>query len=940
MPLGANGKKIVHIASNLLAAWNNRTELELLALDLLCLMPPLLLTRPNAKKIRPRMARDLIAGRIAKWKAGRLLELLQEAIEIHKRSKPPIQLSRPNKDLHSCFAKKMQMGNVRGAIQLFEKGNGGLAPPSDITLHKLLSKHPPAAPDSTEARLEGHYNPPPKSLFLSIDSELVYKLALRMRGAAGPFGLDSQDLRRMLCSNSFRLAAGTLREQIAMLARRMATEDIDPASMSCFLANRLVPLAKGTDDVRPVGIGEVWRRLVAKLVLVVCRSDVQRACGNLQVCGGTPAGCEAAIHAAHALFEQPDTEAALLVDASNAFNQMNRRSALHNVSILCPILFQFLLNVYRMPSALHIPTWQRSIMSTEGTVQGDPAAMAFFALNTLPLIQLANQKLPPPALAQMWYADDATGLGKIEALRTWWDLLRVEGPKIGYILNAGKCILLVKPQLVVEAERAFHDTGITILPSNQSPNSQVLTDLGARHLGAPLGETSFVEAYIKGKVSTWVEELSTLCDLAEYDPHCAYAAYTHGFRSKWVFIQRTTPNIAHLFQPLDELIARRLIPALTGLTGCDDASINLLGLPPRHGGIGLSLPSHHAQRSYEASREITTQMTDLIIKQDSSNAQLDLGGLLATKRGVIKRLEEEQEMKKRDILQNPPNGIVAPLPKVLELATAKGASSWLSCLPIQKFNFTLNKVEFQDAMSMRYHWTPPNFPCTCNCGKENSVSHAMQCMKGGYVKWRHDCVKKQYATLMKEAGLKDVVVEPSLLPLPPAMQRRTPNGGIKSTDADDATLDIAATGLWGVQNRTFFDVRITDPTALSYIGFPTTTHLQNQENEKKNDYARRVQEIEKASFTPLVHTVAGGCGKEADCTIRHLAHHIAIKHHEPISIVTSLIRTRISFALLRANTVCLRGTRGKGGPRRDDDDASDSETDPMIVRSEASCSVA
>jgi len=38
--------------------------------------------------------------------------------------------------------------------------------------------------------------------------------------------------------------------------------------------------------------------------------------GPLQLCAGQPAGCEAAIHTMRAVFESPDAEAVLQVDAS------------------------------------------------------------------------------------------------------------------------------------------------------------------------------------------------------------------------------------------------------------------------------------------------------------------------------------------------------------------------------------------------------------------------------------------------------------------------------------------------------------------------------------------------------------------------------------------------------------------------------------------------
>ena len=49
---------------------------------------------------------------------------------------------------------------------------------------------------------------------------------------------------------------------------------------------------------------------------------------------GHEAGCESIIHAMHSIFEEESSEAVLLVDASNAFNSVNREAFLHNVSII------------------------------------------------------------------------------------------------------------------------------------------------------------------------------------------------------------------------------------------------------------------------------------------------------------------------------------------------------------------------------------------------------------------------------------------------------------------------------------------------------------------------------------------------------------------------------------------------------------------------------
>ena len=138
------------------------------------------------------------------------------------------------------------------------------------------------------------------------------------------------------------------------------------------------------------------------------------------------------------LFHDPGSQAVLLVDASNAFNSVNRQAALHNILRIRPSLAQILINTYQCPVRLIIPG-SGSLMSTEGTTQGDPLAMAMYALALTPLIH--HLRSSDPAVSQVWYADDATGVGKCAALRKWWDTLSQLGPLYGYIPNASKLIL-------------------------------------------------------------------------------------------------------------------------------------------------------------------------------------------------------------------------------------------------------------------------------------------------------------------------------------------------------------------------------------------------------------------------------------------------------------------------------------------------------------------
>ena len=85
------------------------------------------------------------------------------------------------------------------------------------------------------------------------------------------------------------------------------------------------------------------------------------------------------------IFADEGTEGILLVDASNEFNSLNRRAALLNMFNLCPLLATILTNTYR--SASHLFIDGSSLLSQEGTIQGDPLAMPMYAISIIPVIR-------------------------------------------------------------------------------------------------------------------------------------------------------------------------------------------------------------------------------------------------------------------------------------------------------------------------------------------------------------------------------------------------------------------------------------------------------------------------------------------------------------------------------------------------------------------------
>ena len=202
---------------------------------------------------------------------------------------------------------------------------------------------------------------------------MIQKAAIAIHGAAGLSKLDADQYQWMLCSRNFKTMGLVLQNEIAMLAKKLATENLDPIALETYNANCLIPLDK-CPGIRSIGVGEILRCITRKSISWTVKKDIQEAAGSLQTCSGLNAGSEAAIRAMKEILNDKETYGVILVDALNAFNNMNRLVALHNIRDICPVISTILINMYRISTRLFI-AGGGEILSQEGTTQGDNLAM-------------------------------------------------------------------------------------------------------------------------------------------------------------------------------------------------------------------------------------------------------------------------------------------------------------------------------------------------------------------------------------------------------------------------------------------------------------------------------------------------------------------------------------------------------------------------------------
>ena len=571
----------------------------------------MLLQKPS-RSSKPRDHTSHLQRRLQLWNEGDISGLLEECRAIQSRL---TRVSTPTSDLKLArsFANLMFEGKTSAAIKLLTgQKRGGLlhltdiADPSNpsVLVHDVLKdKHPQLnlCGGTVLLLLTLHESTPfHPVLFDALNGSLIRSAALRTFGAPGPSGVDARGWRR-LCT-SFHSASIDLCDAMALFARRLCTKFISPDILSSFLSCRLIALDK-CPGVRPIGVCEVARRIIAKAALSILRDDIQKVAGPYQLCAGQVAGVEAAVHRVRSAFLQEDTDAILLADASNAFNSLNRAVALHNIQQICPSFAPILINTYRSAAGLFIAG--DTLLSEEGTTQGDPLAMPMYALATLPLIKRISG-----GATQVWYADDACAYGSISQLKQWWEHLRQVGPGFGYNVNPTKSWLVTKSSCYDVAVSQFSDSGVNV------------TCEGRPYLGAAIGTPEFSRKFVDELVKKWSSEVTLLAKIAESQPHAAFSALTLGLSSRWRYIFRTMPDINDPLQPLEDVIRCTLLPALLKISPPNDVTRRLLALPPRWGGLGIFEPTVQCKLEYTASLDITGPV--LVLESRSTTLTLDL----------------------------------------------------------------------------------------------------------------------------------------------------------------------------------------------------------------------------------------------------------------------------------------------------------------------------
>ena len=379
---------------------------------------------------------------------GVLIYCSCEALSCPSSSRIPTEDS-----LARAFNARVLSGRLRSAVRtLTNRSNGGVLQPDDNCTKSgrpvwqvLEEKHPPLRDptllNDTHSAFEP-YPALPTAIPLCVTQDDVESICSRLSGAAGPSGTDAVELANWLLR--FGQESENLRGEMAAWTNWLANTHPPWAAYRAMMANRLVALDK-QPGTRPVGIGEIYRRLWAKCLLKAIGSQATAACGNYNLCAGLQAGIEGAIHAIRSVFHDPsilttslhpssqppsspsplpptppdlgdlplddalaslhsmtgntddNASAVLLVDATNGFNELSRKAMLWTVRHRWANGARFSFNCYRHSAQLIL---RRSgghctiLLSCKGVTRGDPLSMVLYGLTLTTLAEAIRTAVP------------------------------------------------------------------------------------------------------------------------------------------------------------------------------------------------------------------------------------------------------------------------------------------------------------------------------------------------------------------------------------------------------------------------------------------------------------------------------------------------------------------------------------------------------------------
>ena len=581
-------------------------------------------------------------------------------------------------------------GDVTAAIRVLSSSDTLVHPSPDV-VDVLRTKHPDAPADLRQAAPPRDNNP------IVIDKECVAKAinSFPRSSSGGIDGLRPGHLR-LLTSPSSGEAGERLKVSISRLVNRLASGNLSHHPRGLLFSASILPFKKKDGGIRPIAVGNVFRRLAAKIVCKAVSHGLGRELFPVQLGVGIRGGCEGAAHAARSFFLDPaqSSQIAIKLDVRNAFNSVRRDHVLEVCKLRCPLIYNLAFLSYGSPSTLlagdHI------ISSSTGVQQGDPLGPLLFSLAIDEVARSVSSPL------NLWYLDDATIAGP--PLTVAQDLRKIVPSlkSLGLVVNPAKSEISNIGLSQTEFTEAVSSidtilSGVSITP---------IEELSI--LGSPIHQVG-----IRNSLANKLASFNSMSDkLSSIDSHPAFFLLKNCLSfPKLVFLLRSAPCFLER-EALEsfDLSIRSCAGAICN-TILDDPGWLQAKLPVSLGGLGLrsvldiSLPAYLSSLAF--CRPITQSVLPTHIQHDCDD-RFDSAVEVWSREDLPSPSEADITVQKEwdNLKCSSLSEALKPTLNQHRMACLSSASqphsgAWLNAIPSSSFGTLLDNESFRIGVALR-----------------------------------------------------------------------------------------------------------------------------------------------------------------------------------------------------------------------------------------------
>ena len=155
------------------------------------------------------------------------------------------------------------------------------------------------------------------------------------------------------------------------------------------------------------------------------------------------------------------------------------------------------------------------------------------------------------------------------------------------------------------------------------------------------------------------------------------------------------------------------LPAPTGRLALSNAERELIALPAQLGGLGISIPTRSANRQQVSCSQVTAPLVDLI----NSNAMDYPREVQQEQKEMKAKVQSRNREKAAEDAEAGKASLTKGQQNVVEQASERGGSTWLTAIPMTKYGFQLSKQALRDALCLRYGLSQRGCPHTAHVGR-------------------------------------------------------------------------------------------------------------------------------------------------------------------------------------------------------------------------------